>query len=200
MQTSSGTAKSSTSFGRRGAPARRRPSRAPGVRSAHWSAAGVDRSAAPAFQANYNLAFSWLGLVGFFLSGKTFYEEALSSGGMISAGGPALDVATIWAAIMIGIVVGCFSVWHGLKGSPALILDEAGVTGYNLYGRSFVAWDDIDFITHQEAKHYGRTLEIRSKAKWLGVIPRGVCYSPKLADKTAEEVMAALQLRRPDLW
>ncbi len=73
------------------------------------------------------------------------------------------------------------------------------MTSYSLYGRSHVDWDDIACLTHQEREEYGRSLEIRSKKKWLGFIPRGVCYSPKFGDKTNEEVMAVLLRKRPDL-
>ena len=154
---------------------------------------------APEFRASYNYAFSWLGLVGFYLAGGNLYNEVISPSGMTNSIAPTLDSLTIWGAISIGVVAGCFSLWHGIQGSPSLIIDKDGVTGYNLYGRSHVSWADIDFLTFQETEHYGRTLEIRSKHRWLGVIPTGVCYSPKLSDKTAEEVIAAIKLRRPDL-
>lgn len=68
-----------------------------------------------------------------------------------------------------------------------------------LYGRSHVAWDDIDYLTHQNSKNNGRTLKIKSKNRLLGVFPHGVSYSPKLADKSTEEVVAAIRMVRPDL-
>jgi hypothetical protein len=105
----------------------------------------------------------------------------------------------LWPAVLIGTIIGVFSLWHGLMGRPALILDEDGVTGYNLYGRSHVAWADIDYLTSQHFKEHGRTLLIRSKKRLLGVIPQGVEYSPKHADKTEEEVLAAIRSVRPDL-
>lgn len=76
---------------------------------------------------------------------------------------------------------------------------EAMADQWFLYGRSHVAWDDIDYLTHQNSKNYGRTLKIKSKKRWLGIIPREVIYSPKHADKTEEQVVAAIRMVRPDL-
>lgn len=152
----------------------------------------------PFFRANYGYAFSWLGLVAFGAVGSLIYDHVISPDELHKFTIP-LDGFTLWSVALIGTIIGVFSLWHGLIGSPALILDEDGITGYNLYGRSHVAWADIDYLTHQNSKNYGRTLKIRSKKRLLGVIPQGVDYSPKHADKTEEEVVAAIRAVRPDL-
>lgn len=152
----------------------------------------------PFFRANYGFKFSWLGLVAFWAVGSLIYDHVISPPELGQSMIP-IDGFTIWSVALIGTIVGVFSLWHGLMGSPALILDEDGVTGYSLYGRSHVAWADIDYLTYQNSKNYGRTLKIRSKKRWLGVLPREVIYSPKLADKTEDEVIAALKMRLPDL-
>jgi len=149
------------------------------------------------FTATYNLKFSWFGVLGFWFAGKNFYDNILYP--PQSAFTLEQSMISVWFAILIGLLVGGFSLWHGLRGSPALVIDKDGVTGYNLYGRSHVAWQDIAFLTSQTAEKYGLTLEIRSNKKLLGIIPRGVCYSPKHADKTIEEVVAALRIHRHDL-
>lgn len=152
----------------------------------------------PFFRANYGYAFSWLGLVAFGAVGSLIYDHVIAPDDLAKITIP-IDGFILWSVALIGTAVGVFSLWHGLMGSPALILDGDGVTGYNLYGRTHVAWADIDYLTSQNSKHYGRTVEIRSKNRLFGIIPHGVSYSPKLADKSADEVIAALRLHRPDL-
>lgn len=152
----------------------------------------------PFFCANYGYAFSWLGLVAFAAVGGLIYDHVIAPDELAKFTIP-IDRVTLWTVALIGTMVGVFSLWHGLMGSPALILDDDGVTGFNLYGRSHVAWADIDYLTYKNSNHYGRTLEIRSKKRLLGVIPQGVSYSAMLADKSADEVIAALRQNRPDL-
>lgn len=148
------------------------------------------------FRATYGWSFLWFGLGAFFAAGSLIYDHVISPSDL-----PMIPIPghMVWSAALIGTVVGIYSLWHGLMGSPALILDEDGITGFNLYGRSHIAWDDIDYLTHQNSKEHGRTLKIKSKKRWLGVIPREVIYSPKHADKTEEEVVAAIRAVRPDL-
>lgn len=201
MQTIEKYSPAGAAFGKRGAV-----SRAGGGALPHRNGSAVKRETPlPAglgsktfFTAKYSYAFSWLGLIAFWAVGGLIYDHVVSPDDLAATMIP-IDGFMLWSVALIGTVVGIFSLWHGLKGSPALILDEDGVTGYNLYGRSHVAWDDIDYLTCQNSKYYGRTLEIRSKNRLLGVFPHGVSYSPKLADKSTEEVVAAIRMVRPDL-
>lgn len=153
----------------------------------------------PFFRANYGWSFLWFGLGAFFAVGSLIYDHVIFPPDSPNMHLIPIPGHMLWQTALIGTVVGIYSLWHGLMGSPALILDADGVTGYNLYGRRHIAWDDIDYLTHLNSKEHGRTLKIKSKKRWLGIIPREVIYSPKHADKTEEEVIAAIRAVRPDL-
>ena len=211
----------STRFGRRpasaAAPAARPPSHhspgSPGAPAPHYRYRSEEVAAAAAkaqaeaearrFVARFNWWLAWVG-VGILATGISFLKDLTGSSGdtglRVVPLTPYDDELFLVSSVLM-VLIGAFWTVKGLFGREALVIGDDGVRGMTLYGTKHIRWQDVSHIRVTKHDVYGAEIQIHAtrgtpSSSWiLNCIPLYV----GLTDRTAEDVLSAVRMHRPDL-
>jgi hypothetical protein len=149
----------------------------------------------------YNRRASWMGLIIlvflYFIS-KGVFSGPDQNGMQLSGFEHKLFIGVFCLAFFVAVM------WfiQGLRGTTALSITRAGVSGFTVFGTKEIAWSDIHSLEIVHHNMHGNFLILHGKtATWIGrkLWLNSITIGLKQIDRSLEEIVAAMQSWRPDI-